>query len=261
MILLKSLLAEAIGYIFLGIVIYVLTKLLKFDHQVFYYDNPRKRAMTAIISVSISFIIITILLLIFSRGGTPNNETNNHIKYGFNSVLSNGFIYLIIISPVLIAMKKCKETWSSAGITKIKLFESLFIGAFIGILSIVMTLICTNISIIKVFPQLNMSHFWALIYFFIVGFCEELMFRGYLQTRFIAWLGKYKGWIFASIFMALVHLPQRMLIGGMNLTSALASAVSLISISMLMGFMMIRTRNVIASAVYHTLADWGGTLI
>lgn len=258
---LKDLLTEGIGFIVIGSVIYILTKLLKFDNILCNYDNARKKALIALISVCTSILIITILLFISYSVTISKNEISNSIRYNFNSVLSNGIIYIIIMSPILIVMRKCREKWDSIGVSKINLLKSVFVGTITGIISIILALIYMNIGIIKVFSQLNIAHFWGLLYFCVVGFSEEFMFRGYLQTRLIAWLGRYKGWILTSIFMALVHLPQRMFVGGMNFTSAFMSTVSLISISMLMGFMMIRTENVFAAAIYHTLADWGGTLI
>jgi len=56
--------------------------------------------------------------------------------------------------------------------------------------------------------------------------------------------------------MALVHLPQRIFVIGLNPLQALVSAASLIPSSLFAGYLMIRTQNVIGPTVVHTTANW-----
>jgi membrane protease YdiL (CAAX protease family) len=58
--------------------------------------------------------------------------------------------------------------------------------------------------------------------------------------------------------MALVHIPQRIFMSGFDGTTAFLSAAYLIPISLSMGFVMLRTENIVAPAIYHTFADWVG---
>jgi membrane protease YdiL (CAAX protease family) len=67
--------------------------------------------------------------------------------------------------------------------------------------------------------------------FFGGGFGEELLFRGFLQTRCTAWLGSTKGLFSASLIMAFAHIPQRIFVQGMNPTEALFSCVLLLPVS------------------------------
>jgi membrane protease YdiL (CAAX protease family) len=94
-----------------------------------------------------------------------------------------------------------------------------------------------------------------LIILTVASFVEEVFFRGYLQSRLVAWLGHYQGWILASVIMALVHLPPQVL-SGVSFPSALASSLGVIPASLLMGFVMLRTGNAIAPSIYHTFANW-----
>jgi len=57
---------------------------------------------------------------------------------------------------------------------------------------------------------------------------------------------------------ALVHLPHRMLIGGMSFPDALAATLALIPVSLLMGFVMLRAGSVVSSGLFHTFANWVG---
>jgi membrane protease YdiL (CAAX protease family) len=94
----------------------------------------------------------------------------------------------------------------------------------------------------------------------VVGFAEEFAFRGYLQTRLVAWLGRWPGWVLASVLMALAHAVQRLTVGGMPPLDALSSSASLIPISLFLGYVMLRTENVVAPGLAPIFADWAGTL-
>jgi membrane protease YdiL (CAAX protease family) len=56
--------------------------------------------------------------------------------------------------------------------------------------------------------------------------------------------------------MALVHVSGRMMIGGLDVLTALLSSAMLITIGLLIGYTMLRTENVVAPAILHTVADW-----
>ncbi|WP_294185104.1 CPBP family intramembrane glutamic endopeptidase [uncultured Clostridium sp.] len=139
--------------------------------------------------------------------------------------------------------------------------KSIGIGTISGIIFIILSLFYMNININKVITHLNISHFWALLNCAVIGFSEEFMFRGYLQTRLIAWMEKNKGWMAVSILMALMHLPQRIFIGKMTLTETLTSMFGLVFFSLFLGYMMIKTENVTAPSIFHALYDWGYTLV
>jgi membrane protease YdiL (CAAX protease family) len=108
---------------------------------------------------------------------------------------------------------------------------------------------------------LNMNHFWAFLQFSVVGFSEEFAFRGYLQTRLCAWLGRWQGWLLASVLMALIHIPQRVWMLGFDASTAFLSSAYLIPISLIMGFVMLRTENIVAPAIFNTFSDWVGVFM
>jgi membrane protease YdiL (CAAX protease family) len=49
-----------------------------------------------------------------------------------------------------------------------------------------------------------------------------------------------------------------MVVGGLNPLAALVSSASLLPISLLMGYVLLRTENIVAPAIFHTFADWVG---
>ena len=60
--------------------------------------------------------------------------------------------------------------------------------------------------------------------------------------------------------MALAHIVQRITMQGLSPLEALVSSALLIPVSLLLGYVMLQTENVIAPAVFHTFLDWVDTL-
>jgi membrane protease YdiL (CAAX protease family) len=148
-------------------------------------------------------------------------------------------------------MFKRRERLASAGIGSHNLWQACVIGLVLGALACC----CQPTGLAAKLSNLSASG-WFLLQCGRVGFCEEFLFRGYLQTRLIAWLGLWRGWVSASALMAVFHLPQYFLLDRMNPGEAILSMLGVLSISLFMGFVMIRTQNVVAPAIAHVFVDW-----
>lgn len=88
----------------------------------------------------------------------------------------------------------------------------------------------------------------------LLGIClaEETLFRGYLQLRFSAWLGKPAGWLATSGLFVIWSLPRLLVLPAplwLNLPI-------LIIQSLLLGWLMQKTGHVIAPILYRTVSDW-----
>lgn len=258
---LENIIIRGLYFLILGFIVYILTIKLRFKYNGWNLNNPRKHALYALAAICTSIFLITIILFFsnFAHKSTTTKVQMN-IIYTFSSVLSIAFSYLIFMSPILLTKKFFKQSWASTGVSKHNLKKSISIGIIVGVIYLIIFLLYMNINIIKVMTHLNSSHFWGLLYFSIVGFCEEFMFRGYLQTRLIAYVGKNKGWIISSVLMVLMHLPQRIFINGLSLSESFMSMLYLIFFSLFLGYTMIKTENVTAPAIFHTLYDWGNIL-
>ncbi len=72
----------------------------------------------------------------------------------------------------------------------------------------------------------------------------------------MAKIGKYKGWVLTSVVMAIVHIAPRMIEKNLNPADAVLDTILIIPPSLLMGYMFLRTRSIVASGVFHTLVNW-----
>jgi len=244
----------------IGAVVYILARILKVKYIGYKFINPKKSAFYAIVAVTISAFMVTGLMLSIKSQNT--SEVTSIIRnYNLGSVTNIVITWLIMLSPLLVVKRIRKETWGSIGITKHNLKQSILIGTILALITIASVLLFSSSSVRDIGQKLTLSALWALVYYAVVGFCEEFMFRGYLQIRLMGWIGRWKGWILTSIVMALVHIPQRMAIMGLPPQEAIISAVLLIPISLTMGFILIKTENIVAPGIYHTFANWVNVLM
>lgn len=253
----SSILLESAGllltYFVLGLSVYFLSKIIKVEYKGFEISQPKQSALYALVAVTISFSIITGVMLAIA----PNTSESEVVisTYTLNKVISIMINWLIVLFPILIVKKIRKETWRNCGVSKHNLKQSIWIGIILAVLIITSALLLNSSNFEDVGQKFTINVFWALLYYAVVGFSEEFMFRGYLQVRIMEWIGKWQGWIVTSILMALIHIPQRMALG-LSPLEALISSAYLIPISLIMGYIMIKTENIVSPGICHTFANW-----
>jgi len=250
---------QLVVFILLGLFIYGFTKLTRFSYNGFHIEFPGKSLTASMLSILFGIgLVVLIFLAIGSSGGQEIDDSK--IRYLFSSVLSQTLAALIMFGPAMLTLRSRKESWESTGISRHNLGKSILLGILLDVITVALSLIDYN-SISTRITTVPLSQFlWGFVHFGIVGFVEEFTFRGYLQSRFCGLLGTIKGWLLASILMASVHIFQRILIMGLSTGEALFSTLALIPISLLMGYVFIRTENVAAPAIFHTFTDWNGIL-
>lgn len=248
-------------FIIVALLVYFLSKIFKVTLKGWSFENPGQSALWAIIAILISLIVIAALLLpavLSSHQSTAGQQAVGR-AYTFGTVLNQCELCFIMMLPVLIIKRIRKESWESMGVSRHNLTKAFSIGLILAAAGTLANLASSR-SISIVLGSLTVGHFWAFLWFAAVGFTEELMFRGFFQARMVAWLGIWQGWIVSSLTMALYHFFNRVGVMGMSPLDALISCITLIPISLSMGYIMIRTENIIAPAICHTFADWWGTL-
>jgi len=194
------------------------------------------------------------------EAGTEEDAPDSAENYDLNTVIQHAIMALLAFGPVVLVMKMRREPWASAGVTTRELGRATLVGAALFVLGTSVVLVFHPDGPAALLGRFSTHHLWSLAAFAIVGFGEEFAFRGYLQTRLVAWLGTATGWVAASLIMALAHVVQRMAVQGLGPVEALLSSLALLPISLFAGYVMLRTGNVMAPGLFHTMANWAGTL-
>jgi len=231
--------------------VWLITKFHKPQSLEIKFEAPWKEAALAIGYVVGVFLILAVVFFFLEQSvGAP---IGTYEQYDLLAALSGwGLNAAISIIPVLVIAKIRKQNFETVGLTRKNMRVSLEIGFILSLL----------ITFLSVTPERLQEKFfsyntlYAFIYFLAVGFGEELLFRGFLQLRCSTWLGEIKGWILASTIMAFVHIPQRIFVMGFNPLQALVSSIILIPFSLLMGFILLKTRSILGPMVIHTITNW-----
>jgi membrane protease YdiL (CAAX protease family) len=247
---------DALLFVPLILVTWLVTKRHKATDLKTDFANPRMEALLSIVVVlSITLILTTYLFSVYQSVGGPAGTPSKF--YLWRALFQWGIYGVLFIFPVFAVTKLRHQALETVGITKKNAWFSTGLGIVLAFgLSVFVTPIISDL--IKVFTS---SAFYGFFYFLAVGFGEELLFRGYLQTRCISWLGALRGLVLASVIMALMHLPQRIFAVGFDPLQALASAVSLIPISLTLGYLMLRAKNTLGPAIMHAILDWISSIV
>jgi len=223
--------------------------------------DPRKSSFYALASVGCSMAVLVLGMLLqrashvaVTHGATSGDGTP--LSMGSKGLISQCVVLVVYLLPAGLLMLKRKEPLRSAGLTMVNLWSSLLIGAT---LSLLMMSFFPGGLLAKL-RLIDSQHGVALLFFAFVGFGEEFLFRGFLQVRLAAWRGKAQGLVLASTIMALAHFPARFLLEGQALSKAVLSSCADVPGSLLFGFIMLCTGNILATGIFHTSANWVETL-
>lgn len=239
---------QVITFVLLGAAVMGMCHLLGLKPAFPKIEKPKRSALCSLAAASVSMLIILALMMIGAKHGHTQGMGHKHQRHWEEQL----FLVLVYFVPMLLMLRLNGETLRSAGLTRANLWKATIVGLFLA----ATTIFFAPGGPGAVFKFTESHNIDTLIYFGFVGFSEEIFFRGYLQSRLVAWLGQFQGWVLASIVMALFHIPQRILAAGLDFPHALASSLGLVSISLLMGFVMLRTGNVVAGGLFHTFLDW-----
>ena len=241
-------------FVGMGSFVHLFTRVFKFVYKEQSFLDVKKSSISALITLALGWVAVSGLFLLFTATGI---SSGNHQEFHLENVIRQLIVSAVFFGPCLIMMRVRHETWATSGITKLNIGKSFLLGIVLSTFIFLFNIITKHLDLGQVLHAIiSPSKLWALATFLVVGISEEFGFRGYLQTRLVLWLGKTWGWLLASTLMALGHIIQRMAIMGMSGVNALLSSLALIPISLLFGYIMLRTENIVAGALLHAFIGW-----
>jgi membrane protease YdiL (CAAX protease family) len=96
--------------------------------------------------------------------------------------------------------------------------------------------------------------------FLAVAVQEELSYHGFLQTRLVAWLGDWRGWLVAGAIFGLSHVPGDVLLSGLGAADVTVALAQQTAGGLLNGWIVLRLRAIAPVIVFHAAGDWYGWL-
>jgi membrane protease YdiL (CAAX protease family) len=105
----------------------------------------------------------------------------------------------------------------------------------------------------------NQALYNIFYYFIIISLTEEVIFRGYIQTRLYGLIKNDNLVVFVTGFLCYtMHLPYQVPVNGMQIN--LINMVFMVAMHFMMNFIYRRYNSLAGPTVFHGLLDWGGNL-
>lgn len=242
------------------IIVYPLSKVLRLRPKPLTIERPRRQAMIAIL-IFVAIFVITLAWYTFYYGVFVfafQLDKRPFLMYYSIDVLWVALFYTALMLPLIVVMKITKLSLRSIGISAESKGRLLALGlGFSAILLALMGLLAPSFG--GGFKGFSLSLAYSLVVNIIIGFSEETLFRGYLQTRLVAYSGILKGLLTASLLFALFHFPLFYVVSG-DVFVGVAFALLRFPGGLLLGYIMLTSQNIIPSSIIHLFTNWGGTV-
>ena len=230
-------------------IVYLLSKALKLHPKSLVIGDPRRELTLVLLVITTLFAITSVRSVTY--------KLPPWLEVDAIDLLWVVFYYSVLFLPVVISMKRTGQNLRSIGISGEGKWRMFALGFTFSAIYITITgLLAPSIGL--EFMGFSTSQAYGLIFFAVVGFSEETIWRGYIQTRLIAYAGTLKGYVIASLLFALWHFP--IYYHGAALET-LANTLIVLAPSLLMGYIMLRSQNIIPSSIFHLFWNWNNMLL
>jgi membrane protease YdiL (CAAX protease family) len=240
--------------------VYLLSRALKLRPKPIVIPDARREAthafwlivpLTAAVAVWRTFVD-TIYTPVFQL-------SNQHYLNGGQTVdMYDLLVYLLAYSIyfllLVIVMKRTGQKLASIGVSRTNLGRMIMFGLSLGAVSLFVYGSYSSFQFTG-----STSLLYGLVLFTVVGFVEEAIWRGFIQTRLIARFGNLSGLVITSLLFAFLwHFPVAYYTqASENVLGALAFASERFFPGFLFGYVMIKSQNIIPSSILHLFYDWG----
>lgn len=213
----------------------------------------------------IYYVYYMIMILLFGLFIFDTQIYDNFGKYFDNKAFFRFLFYIplsiVTLLPIFIILNFRQQSIKSVGIKNEKVMKSILIG-IIGSIPFSILNIIGPISSGKTLNPNILDNLWTFLYFLIcIAFTEELVFRGFLQTR-IQGLIKNK-WIsifVVGIMFGLMHVPFQMIRANMSLMDFvlydLSHLLTTCLIHIYLVYLYTRDNNIIAPTIAHAIINF-----
>jgi len=247
-----SLIAALIGVS----ITYAASRLLKLRAPTISIGDVRRQTSFAVLLIFVELATIATYRYFVA----PTSASAIGVSFQATDVLDELFRSgIVILPPLIILAWSTRQALVSLGIRRENVWKMIGVGVFPSAGFFILLVLVPPIAGAR-FASLNVSSLYGLIVFLLGGFSEEIVWRGYIQTRLIARSGKLYGWLAASVAFSLWHLPANYRLYGGTMEALGVSLLVQFPLGLAFGYIMIRTQNILPSSIYHVFFNWTPSL-
>jgi membrane protease YdiL (CAAX protease family) len=204
---------------------------------------PRREAILSLYL----FSLILVLAVFFY---TPAFNSNPLVvSLNLDELSGHLGLSLVCLLPFLLILAVRKQPALSTGWASRNLNASLRLG-----LALVFLAIFLRGALYRLLDGVTSREIQSLLLWIGIALAEETIFRGYFQTRFAIWLGKYQGWILAALLFTLWNTPRFILNPGVPTLAF--SVIFTFFQGLLLGWIYMKNGHVAASGIYRAVSEW-----
>ncbi len=209
------------------------------------------------------FLFYMIILFLF---GLLIFKTDIFTRFNyFENRNLNRFIFyipisLITILPAIVIAFLRRQGLASIGIKKNNMLKSILLGILFAIPLILPTIF---IGISKGYDFANIEDIiWEFLYYLLcIGFVEELVFRGFIQTRIRGLIKNKKlSVVIVGLMFGFLHIPFQMLKANMSILQFIQQDIVHLITTVILHIYFVyiyeRDDNIIAPTITHTLINF-----
>jgi len=238
--------------------IYVLSRALKLRPTPIAIARPKKEAALA------SIVIVALFVVVFAWRTLTHAfqlfDERSPFVIGAFDILWAAFLHVMCFVVVIIAMRSSGQQLGSLGISRNGIRRMLALGLVVSAIYLTLAgLVAPSLG--GGFAGFSPELAYGFILFTLVGFVEEILWRGYIQTRLVAHIGKLKGFVTTSLlFTVLWHFPGQFFLQSGAVVDAFVNTLTVFAPSLLFGYLMLRSQNVLPASIFHLFWDWNSVL-
>jgi membrane protease YdiL (CAAX protease family) len=234
--------------------VYVFSRILKFHPQVLIFSEKKKEAILSFIVFVAVFAGAFGIYGFYDRVWIRATLTADPLY-----VLRDLIAIAVLLLPVVVVLKVSKQNLKDIALTRRNLKKNLALG-FLTSLMLILFLSVLSPFLGGGFAGFSVATGYLFLSYVIIGFGEEIVFRGYIQTRLVAYSGSGIGIGVTSLCYAAYNFPLGYFCFSGNIALAAVYAFWRFSSGLLYGYTFHKSQSVLSSAIVHIFLVWGGLL-
>ena len=234
--------------------VYIFSKVLKLHPQTIMFSEKKKEGF-------LSLLVFAAVL------GATFGIYGFYDKVWVRATLTADPLYVLrdtiwialILLPVIAALRWSKQTFGRIGAKRKDLKKNLALGLLTSSVSLLLLGILSPF-LGGGFAGFSVPVVYLLVSYTVIGFGEEAVFRGYIQTRLTANRGPKIGIAATTLLFVVYNFPLGYFCFSGDIQLGLIFALWRLSTGLLYGYTFQRSKNLLPSSILHTLLAWGGLL-
>ncbi len=234
--------------------VFLLSKALKMHPKIIEITNKKKEASASLVVFVAVFVGAFAIYDFYDKVWIRATLTADPLY-----VLRDAIAMAVILLPVIIALIRSKQNLKSIAIAGTDFKKNLVLGALTSIILILFFAILGPF-LGGHFAGFSVATGYLLLSYIILGFAEEIIFRGYIQTRLVANSGALAGVGVTTFLYAIYNFPSGYFCYSGNIQLTAIYALWRVSTGLVYGYTFYRTQNIFSSTIVHIFLVWGGLL-